>query len=150
MNTRRGKATQREQDLIAYIRRAEAGTMWTWEVLRFVVPIVSGGILVALAGATGAVRSAGGWWPIVVAAALGASLWSIHLMSRGQNPMYRDEVAAAAMAILCSAIVGVGARKRRASNPLIRLALAAAIIVVCGVLVPFVALIAHCTSGDCL
>jgi hypothetical protein len=123
--------------------------MW-WPIVLFAMSVVSGGILATVVGLTSAVRTPRVWWPIVGAAAIVAVIIVSYMTLGGERVMYRDVAAAGLMAASCPVVVGIVARAGRSASRLRRLLLGAAVVLTFGVCAPFVALIAHCTSGDCL
>ena len=123
--------------------------MW-WPIVLFALPVVSGGILATVVGLTSAVRTTRIWWSLIGAAAIVAVIVVSHITLGGERVMYRDVAAAGLIAASCPVVVGFVVRASRSASRISRGLLGAAIVLTFGVCAPFVALIAHCTSGDCL
>jgi hypothetical protein len=119
--------------------------VWPLEYLPYALLVVSGGIVVTLAAPFRSARGSAWWLPFVGATALVSAVSNFLVYIREPSALYRDAFGAATLAAISAGITGTILR-----NPENRLSIALIFLLICAVASPFVVLVAHCTSGDCL
>jgi hypothetical protein len=122
----------------------------------FGITMVAGMVVVALS-ATVSVRSPVYWWKRIagiclVALLVGSVPAVIHAREPKNNRLVRDVVTEIALSALVPGVVALAARftARSFTSRVATTAVAAAVLVCLFVATPFLLLLAHCTSGDCL
>jgi hypothetical protein len=117
--------------------------------LAFLVP-VSGGVALTLLYASSLPSNERHWLRSTIAFAVASALANVVVAVRLENSLYRDAFALATVAAFCTVVIGWVGRAFLDKPLFLRLVLAALALVIFAVLAPFIALFAHCTSGDCL
>jgi hypothetical protein len=117
--------------------------------LSLLFPVSGGAVLTALYASS--LPSTQQYWlrttiALAVASALANAVFAFHL----GNALYRDAIAAAMVAASCTAVIGWIGGAFRDRPIILRLGSAVLALVIFAVSAPFIELIAHCTSGDCI
>ena len=118
-------------------------------VLIVLIP-VSGGAVLAVLSATSLPWHSRHWWGTTIATGIASALANLVFVLRSDNGLYRDAFAIAVVAALCTVAIGSVGISLRDRSSLQRVVAAALTLIAFGLSAPFVGLIAHCTSGDCL
>ena len=118
-------------------------------VLIVLIP-VSGGAVIAVLSATSLPWLSRHWWITTIAIGIAAALANLVFVLGFESRLYRDAFALAIVAALCTFAIGWAGISLRDRSSLQRVAAAALTLTAFGLSAPFIGLLVHCTSGDCL
>jgi len=112
----------------------------------------SGGVLVLLASAGLFGRNPTTWWRrVALSTAIGAVVNGVGgAMYLGPGPLVRDVVALVAIGALCAVAMGAAIWLLRRAWPSIGVWCAGLLLITFVGITPYLILIVHCTSGDCI
>lgn len=118
----------------------------------FVVVVVAGGAILTAASLAGSPAQARSWWALAFQCATAQVVCAFVVLrvSEGSLLLYRDFAALALVAALCTLGVATALRLVRERGVSLRVLLAVSIMIFAALLSPFVGLVVHCTSGDCI
>jgi hypothetical protein len=128
--------------------------MWTGNV-PFLLYATSGGIALIPFVASALVLKNSQFWRValglaVAAAALNVVIGLAHQSNPANNVLNRDIGAIVVLAFACPIVSASFAARLAQKSALTRSAVATAVVAAFVFVSPFIVLIAHCTSGDCL
>jgi hypothetical protein len=117
--------------------------------LWYLIP-ASGGAVLALLSATSLPRNRHNWWRATVVIAVASAIANAAFIILRASPLYRDAIALSAAALLCVFLVGTIGSLLRDRVAALRAIASALVVCAFALTAPYVVLLAHCTSGDCL
>ena len=128
--------------------------MWTGNV-PFLLYATSGGIALIPFVASALALNNSHFWRValglaVAAVALNVAIGVAHKSNPANNILNRDIGAIAVLAFACPIVSASFAARLAQKSALTRFAVATAVVAAFVFVSPFIILIAHCTSGDCL
>ena len=126
-----------------------------WSNVTFLLYVTSGGIALIPFAATTLVLRRRLVWSLACGLAFAAAIFNAALASHLQsdassNMLSRDIVAVATLAFACPIVSAAATLAYARSSAYFRAGIATVIVVGFGFVAPYLLLVAHCTSGDCL